>query len=210
MPLNPRQQKFVQEYLLDPNATQAAIRAGYSKRTAEQIGYQLLQKPSVAKAIAAGQRKAATKFELTRDKIVAELVKLGFSNMDDYVRRDNLGNIYTDFSKVTRDQMAAVQEVTVETYTKPGRGKNRSRTVERVKFKLAEKKGVLVDLGKHLGMWPTRIEHEHSGPNGGPIEGTRVISIRDLPVEDREQLRLILLGSKRRGPVTDVEEEGDE
>jgi len=55
-----------------------------------------------------------------------------------------------------------------------------------------------------------QVQAEISGPNGGPIEGTRVISIRDLPAEEREQLRLILLGTKRRGLVTDVEEESDD
>jgi phage terminase small subunit len=72
-PLTPKQQRFVAEYLIDLNATQAAIRAGYSEKTAEQIGYQLLQKTSVAATIAKGQEKRAGKLELTAEKVLADI-----------------------------------------------------------------------------------------------------------------------------------------
>jgi hypothetical protein len=65
-----------------------------------------------------------------------------------------------DFANLTRDQAAALQEVTVETFM-VGAGKD-AREVRRVKFKLAEKRAALVDLGRH----------EHTGKNGGPIEHT--------------------------------------
>jgi phage terminase small subunit len=155
-PLNAKQQRFVDEYLIDLNATQAAIRAGYSGKTAEQIGYQLLQRTSVAEAVAAGKAALAEKSGVTVERIVAELSKLGFSNMDNFVRRTSEGDIYTDFSEVTHEQMAAVGEVTVETY-KEGRGDD-AKDVKRVKFKLADKRAALVDLGKHLGMFVDRSE----------------------------------------------------
>lgn len=157
--LTAKQQRFINEYLIDLNATQAAIRAGYSERTAQQMGSENLSKPVVAAAIAEGQKKLAEKAGVTAEKIVAELAKLGFSNMDDFVRRTSDGEIYTDFSAVDRDKMAAVHEVTVETYTEGG-GED-ARNVKRVKFKLADKRASLVDLGKHLGMFVEK--HEHTG-----------------------------------------------
>jgi phage terminase small subunit len=71
--LNPKQQRFVAEYLIDLNKKQAAVRAGYSERTAEQIGYQLLQKTSVAAAVAEGIAKRAGKLEITAEKVLRDI-----------------------------------------------------------------------------------------------------------------------------------------
>ncbi len=72
MELNPKQTRFVQEYLIDLNATQAAIRAGYSKHTAEVQGCRLLRKVQVKAAVAAGQAVIAEKHEITEDWLVGE------------------------------------------------------------------------------------------------------------------------------------------
>ena len=79
-----RQRQFVAEYLIDLNATRAAIRAGYSEKTAEQIGYQLLQKTSVADAIAKGQAKKQEKLELTGDWVLQELAAIARADATDY------------------------------------------------------------------------------------------------------------------------------
>lgn len=71
--LNARQQRFVDEYLIDLNATQAAIRAGYSAKTARQIGQENLTKPDIAKAIKEHQLKAQKRSETTLDDILNEL-----------------------------------------------------------------------------------------------------------------------------------------
>ena len=73
--LTPKQQRFVEEYLIDLNATQAAIRAGYSEKTAEQLGYQLLQKTSVLKAIEEAKNQVSKRTELTVDMVVNGLLK---------------------------------------------------------------------------------------------------------------------------------------
>ena len=72
-PLNPKQTRFVAEYLIDLNATQAAIRAGYSKRTAQEIGSENLSKPMIAAAVAAGIAKRAGKLELTAEKVLKDI-----------------------------------------------------------------------------------------------------------------------------------------
>lgn len=68
--LTPRQERFVKEYLVDLNATQAAIRAGYSAKTANRIGPELLGKTCVAAAIARQKEKRAAKIELTAEKVL--------------------------------------------------------------------------------------------------------------------------------------------
>ncbi len=166
MSLTAKQERFVAEYLIDLNATQAAIRAGYSEKTAQQQGSRLLLNVVVQEAIAKGQNKTAEKLEITKDRIVEELAKIGFSNMLDYMRAGSDGDPYLDFSDLTREQAAALSEVTVEDF-KDGRGED-ARDVRRIKFKLHDKKGALVDLGKMLGFMVEK--HEHSGPDGAPIQ----------------------------------------
>ncbi|MDR3473356.1 MAG: terminase small subunit [Devosia sp.] len=73
--LTARQRRFVDEYLIDLNATQAAVRAGYSPKTAEQLGYQLLQKPSVGVAVATGARKRTEEAEITAQDVLRGLHK---------------------------------------------------------------------------------------------------------------------------------------
>ena len=72
--MTPRQKRFVEEYLVDLNATQAAIRAGYSKRTAEQQGHQLLKKTSVSRAIQTGCVKRAERTKLSQDVVINGLL----------------------------------------------------------------------------------------------------------------------------------------
>lgn len=71
--LTPKQQRFVAEYLKDLNATQAAIRSGYSAKTAEQIGSRLLRNVQVRSAVDAGQAKLAGKLEITAEKVMRDL-----------------------------------------------------------------------------------------------------------------------------------------
>lgn len=161
MALTEKQQRFVDAYLIDPNATKAAIAAGYSEKTAEQYGHQLLKKTSVAKAVADAQAKRAEKAGITAERVLAELALIGFANMADYLRVTGEGDPFVDLSAMTREQAAAISEVTVEDF-KDGRGED-ARDVRRVKFKLADKKGALVDIGRHLGMFKEQLDVNLTG-----------------------------------------------
>lgn len=161
MALTPKQARFVVEYLIDLNATQAASRAGYSRRTANEQGARLLAKVSVAAAIQAAQAKRSERTEITADRVLTELAKLAFSNIEDVTRLVGTERV-PDLSKATRDQLAAVGEITVDDYT-DGRGKD-AREVKRVRLKMADKRAALVDLGRHLGMFVDK--HEHTGKDG--------------------------------------------
>jgi len=152
--LTPQQARFVREYLGDLNATQAAIRAGYSARTADVQGPRLLGNARVAAAVAAGQKRIADRLEISAEKVLSEMAKIAFSNMQDYVSTDGEGGAFVDLSGVDRDKWAAVQEITVDEYTE-GRGEA-ARELKRTKFKLADKRGALVDLGKRLSLWNGR------------------------------------------------------
>jgi len=76
----------IEEYLVDLNATQAAIRAGYSARTARSIGQENLTKPDIAAAIEAAQRSQWARTGITADMVIAELAKICFANMADYMK----------------------------------------------------------------------------------------------------------------------------
>jgi phage terminase small subunit len=163
--LTAKQEQFVAEYLIDLNATQAAIRAGYSENSAHVIGCENLSKPNVQSAIADAMGKRQKRTEITQDRVLAELAKIGFANMQNYMRANAGGDPYLDFSAITEDQAAALSEVTVEDYT-DGRGEG-AREVKRVKFKLCDKRAALVDLGRHLGMFKDKIEL--TGKDGEPL-----------------------------------------
>ncbi|MCE6007464.1 terminase small subunit [Acinetobacter soli] len=172
MALRGKQQRFVNEYLVDRNATQAAIRAGYSAKTAYSIGDENLRKPEIQKAIEIGEAEIAERTKITQDKVMKELEKIGFSNMLDYITITNSGDPVTDFSMLTRDQAAAISEIVVEEYTE-GRGED-ARNVKRTKFKLSDKRAALVDMGKHLGMFKDHLVHSNDPDN--PLTDTKATS----------------------------------
>jgi len=163
--LTNKQRVFIAEYLVDFNATQAAIRAGYSEKTAGRIGQENLQKPDIAAAIDQALGERLKSLGVTSYRVLEELAGLGFSNMLDYIRISG-GDAYIDLSNLTREQAAAIQEITSETYV-DGRGED-AEFVKRTKFKLADKKSSLELLGKHLKLFTEKVEH--SGPSDGPIQ----------------------------------------
>ena len=71
--LTEKQKRFVEEYLVDLNATQAAIRAGYSINRASELGYQLLQKTTVSDAIQSAMKKRQNRTEITQDMVLKEI-----------------------------------------------------------------------------------------------------------------------------------------
>ena len=153
--LNDRQQSFIREYL-DPNGanlngTQAAIRAGYSPKTASEQASRLLANVKIANEIERLRARRAGRLEITADRVLRELALLGFSNMQDYIGTTEDGSAFVDLSELDRDRAAAIQEITVEQYMV--REGEDSKGVRRTKFKLADKRGSLELLGKHLGVF---------------------------------------------------------
>lgn len=179
--MNLKQQQFVRHYLICLNGTQAAILAGYSPKTAQEQSSRLLSNVKVRAAVEKAQGRIATKLDITVERIAIELAKLGFSNMQDYIGITSGGDPYTDLSKLTRDQAAALQEITVEEYTE-GRGED-ARQVKRTRFKLADKRAALVDLGKHIGMFKDAAPPANGPTFNGPINVMVKVDARDRLAE---------------------------
>jgi phage terminase small subunit len=154
--LTPRQQRFVNEYVIDLNATAAAKRAGYSEKAAKQQGTRLLTYASVTQAIDAALEKRAKATEITAERVLTELALLGFANMLDYIVPQGDGSAFVDLTDLTREQAAAIQELTVEEFM-DGKGED-ARPVRRTKFKLAAKRDALELLGKHIGLFPNKTQ----------------------------------------------------
>jgi phage terminase small subunit len=151
---NPRHELFAQELATGKTADEAYASAGYKPNRGNAA--RLNANESIRERVTEILERGAARAEVTIEKIVAELAKIGFANMADYMRASGDGDPYLDFSQLTREQAAALQEVTVEDF-KEGRGED-ARDVRRIKFKLCDKRAALVDLGKHLGMFPNKIE----------------------------------------------------
>lgn len=161
--LPPRRQRFVEEYLIDLNATQAAIRSGYSPRTANEQGARLLAIVSVREAVDRARAERSARVGLTADRVLEELAAIGFAKLDDFAAWGP-GRFALEPSDTV--DARAVQEVRVkETITSTPFGE--TRKVEQG-IKLHDKLGTLKLLGQHIGMFPDR--HEISGPGGTEIQ----------------------------------------
>ncbi len=152
--LNERQQRFVDEYLIDLNATQAAIRAGYSVRTANEQGARLLANVSIQSEISKKMAERSRRIGVSQDRIVLELAKVAFINAADVIDPENA----MIREGATIDDTAAIQSVKVKVIpTKEGEG------VER-EIRLNDKLKALELLGKHLGMWNDKMDVNVSIP----------------------------------------------
>ena len=152
--LNRKQQLFVDEYLIDLNASQAAIRAGYSVASARDIGCENLTKPNIQEAIAKAMAERSRRTGINQDRVVEELAKLAFVNIADVVDVKT-GAVREDASK---EDLACIQSIKYKT-TESLNGTSVEREV-----KIADKKGNLELLGKHLGMWNDKIDVNVSLP----------------------------------------------
>jgi phage terminase small subunit len=150
MMLAPKQARFVEEYIVDLNAKQAAIRAGYSPRTAEVQASRLLRYAQVQEALQAAIQARSNRTQITADRVVTELAKLAFSNIFDLVTVRSDGSVFVDLSRVPRDQVAALHEVTIDEFAE--RSGEEARKVRRIRIKLCDKKSALDSLARHLGM----------------------------------------------------------
>lgn len=151
---NAKHERFAQARAKGETADAAYVTAGFSENRSNAA--RLSANEHVVARIAELLGRAADRTEVTVAKVIAELAKVGFSNMLDYVTVQDGGDAYVDLSALSRDQAAAIQEITVEDF-KDGRG-DEARDVRRVKFKLLDKRAALVDIGRHLGMFTDKIE----------------------------------------------------
>ena len=167
--LTPKQHRFVDEYLVDLNATQAAIRTGYSPRTANEQAARLLAKASITEAVRIAQMARAERTGVTADQVLEELAKIGFADIRKAVQwGEGLAvpdavtgeiRIANGIGMVGSQQLddrtaAAIAEV--------------AQTRDGIRIKFHDKRAALVDIGRHLGMFKEKVEL--TGKDGGPVQ----------------------------------------
>lgn len=176
MALTAKQKCFVAEYLIDLNSTQAAIRAGYSLKTARSIGAENLTKPDISAALTEAMKKREERTEITQDRVLKELAKIGFADIRKAVKWGD-GIAVTDpesgvveisngvaligSEAIDDDTAASISEV--------------SQTAQGIKIKLHDKRAALVDIGRHLNMFTDKMEV--TGKDGGAIKSESTVSV---------------------------------
>lgn len=156
--LTSKQARFIDEYMIDLNATQACIRAGYSARTADRIGPELLGKTCVQAALSVRMKDREKRTEITQDKVLSELAKIGFADIrkavewgpevmivDEETGETAVSNgvALVPSVKIDNDTAAAISEI--------------SQTAQGIKIKLHDKRAALVDIGRHLGIFNDKL-----------------------------------------------------
>lgn len=144
MALTKKQKLFIDEYLIDLNATQAAIRAGYSPDTAQQIGSENLSKPVIRARLDKAIAERSKRTGVNADRVVMELAKIAFVNAEDVIDMDTA----TVKEGALPEDTAAIQSVKLKTFGEDG--------LER-EIKMADKLKALELLGKHLGMFTDKV-----------------------------------------------------
>ena len=176
--MNDKQRLFVAEYLIDQNAHQAAIRAGYSKKTASRIGPEILGYPWVASAIAEGMALKERRTGITADKVLTELAKIAFGDLRGLMTWTTEGLRLRPSADLSDDEVALVAEIS-ETPTQYG---------SNVKIKTNDKLKALELIGRHIGMYDKNNRLEIVLPSDGEdLEGRRIA--RRLILEEVREAR---------------------
>lgn len=164
-PRTRRQDQFIAEYLIDLNATQAAIRAGYSPKNAQGISASLMALPHIQAAIERAQAQRLSRVKISQDDVIHEVSALALSRLDHYIVDDD-GNVQLA-EGAPDNAMAAIESIDRRKTIRES--KDGTITVEHhVKLKLHDKPGQLKLLGRHVGLFPNKVEV--TGKDGGPID----------------------------------------
>lgn len=146
--LNDQQKKFADEFLLDFNGTQAAIRAGYSKKTAYSQAHDLLKKPEIQAYLKTKKKKTADKLELSQKRVLLELTRLAFSDLRNYFNADGTPKPITELSD---DAAAALASSEIEIRAgKIVKSKPQQPSVTISRLKLWDKSKAIEMLAKHF------------------------------------------------------------
>lgn len=163
-PLNEKQRRFAHEYLKDQNATQAAIRAGYSKKTSGSQGFDLLKHPEIKQVLAAKLAQIEAKAEFTAEKAILQLERMVMFDVRRLFHPNGSPKEITELDDETATVVAGLE--VVEQYE--GSGKDRVFTGYLKKYKLSDRLSAVNTALKMFGKLSDRVEH--TGKDGGPIQ----------------------------------------
>lgn len=158
-----KQKRYVDELFIDYNQKAAAIRAGYSPKSASDIANELMKNPDIIELIELRQSQLSARIGITQERIRAELAALAFGNMRNFINIEDGKVSLKDMKDISEIDSAAIQEVTV-TKTKDG---------SITRFKIAEKKGPLELLGKTEGMFKDKLDINVTGTISERLKAAR-------------------------------------
>lgn len=157
---------------MDLSATQAAIRAGYSSRTAHQIGYQLLKNPAVAAAVEAGRKSLTIQTGITRERVLKELAAVAISDIRKlYDENGNLRPVH----QLDDDTAASIAGIETDELW-DGSGEDRAQIGVTRKVKRFDKTKALEMLGRHFGLWKDPEAPPPEGPSLTVVVEQRVVA----------------------------------
>ncbi len=190
--LTDKQQRFCDEYLIDLNATQAAIRAGYSAKNADKIGPELLGKTRVAEYIAERKQDRIARTEITQDRVLRELAIIAFSNAADYasiIEKDAMVDVNGVNVPLEDADGNPIKYRTVEPVLTEDLTEEQKRALAVIKkgrdgfeVKPYDKVRALELLGKHLGMWTEKVEVTEKAEN--PFAGLSTEDLKKMIDDD--------------------------
>lgn len=172
MSLTPKQSVFVDEYLIDLNATQAAIRAGYSKKTARQMGDENLSKPDIQAAIQARMKDRANRTGIEQDRVLKELARLAFFDVRKLYDADGSP---IPIHQLDDDTAAAVAGLDImEEYE--GHGEDRVFVGYTKKYKVNDKNSALTLAMRHLGMLNDKLDVKLTSGLGAELDHATMVA----------------------------------
>lgn len=169
MRLNEKQKRFCLEYIIDLNATQAAIRAGYSKNTAGQQGHELLKHPEIEKQIERNMRERSERTKIDADWLLQRLADEAMADIADLYNADGTIKRVDEWPMIWRQglvQGVEIDEILV------GRGEDRQKIGECKKIRLSDRVKRLEMIGRHIGVQAFREQMGLGNPDGTPLDLT--------------------------------------
>ncbi|MEQ9126549.1 MAG: terminase small subunit [Alphaproteobacteria bacterium] len=181
--MTPKQQRFVEEYLVDLNGAQAAIRAGYAPKRASDTARKTLKNREVADAVAAGMAAKRRRAEISADRVIFEYARIAFADIAEFVRFGPDGMEILEVATLSKEQTAAIAEVT-ETKTQRG---------GTVRFKLHDKLAALNALARHLGVnAPEKLAlTDASGADAEPVDSYEIARRIAFALRQGEEARRV-------------------
>jgi len=199
MPLTPKQEAFVREYLIDLNATQAAIRAAYSAKTAKEQGARLLTNVHVSAAVGVAIKNRSDRTEISADRVLKELAKIGFADIrkavkwrteeviedvEEHLEPQPHGGALKRSNVLASNIVELVSSEDIDDDTAAAISEISQTTTGGLRIKMHDKKAALVDLGRHLGLFADKVQI--TGQDGGAIEHSHVHEIIHRIVDPKQ------------------------